>query len=198
MLVIGLTGGISSGKSTVANLFAQYGIEIIDADRIARSLVAHNSPHYQQIVKHFGNDIVDQTGELDRAKLKAMIFADPKAKAWLENLLHPEIFNIVKQRINTCSSAYCIVDAALLLETKSTHLADRILVIDTSKEQQIKRTMARDQLDETTARSIIDQQASRQERLRAADDIIINDSDIAALAHKVKQLHQCYLQLAKA
>ena len=197
MLTIGLTGGIGSGKSTVAQLFAEQGIAIIDADQIAREVTAPQTKAYQAIVKHFGSAIIDENGQLQRRKLRDIIFKDNNERLWLEKLLHPLIRAAMQEKIKQVQSSYCILVIPLLIETLPNPLVKRILVVDTPEELQIKRTQQRDQLNSEQIKSIMQSQASRQARLQVADDIIKNDQDVAHLMKQVLQLHRQYLQLAK-
>lgn len=196
MLVIGLTGGIGSGKSTVAELFQQQGIEIIDADQIAREVVEVGEPALDQIVDHFGKDIVDQQGRLKRSELRELVFSDARERHWLEQLLHPLIEQRMQQRIQKSPSPYCVLVSPLLLETAQKKLVDRILVIDVSKEEQIERTMKRDNSSRETIEAIIASQIDRDTRLESADDIVNNDEDLDHLTEEVKTLHQLYLGIA--
>jgi len=196
MLVIGLTGGIGSGKSTVAGLFQQQGIEIIDADLMSRELVEPNKSALAAIVEHFGEKIVDQHGQLRRSDLRELIFNDENERHWLEQLLHPLIEDLLKQRIAKCASTYCILMSPLLIETGQKKLVDRILVIDVSKDTQIERTVKRDISTRQTIEAIVASQIDRDKRLEAADDIINNDKDTSYLMMEVKELHQLYLGIA--
>lgn len=193
-LTIGLTGGIGSGKSVVANLFHQKGITIIDTDIIARQVVAPNTPGLQAIIEHFGDQFLT-AGQLDRGRLREFIFQHPQEKQWLENLLHPLIRIEMLEQINAASSPYCIVVIPLLIENHPHPLIQRILVVDAPETMQIQRTVSRDQISPTLAKQIIAAQASREERLKVADDVIDNTTDLASLAHAVEQLHEKYLSL---
>ena len=195
MLVIGLTGGIGSGKSTVAELFQQKGVEIIDADLIAREVVAPGEPALQSIVEHFGSGIVDELGVLRRSALRELVFANPIERSWLEQLLHPLINDVIKQRIIGCQAPYCILMSPLLLETMQKQLVDRVLVVDVEHGTQLQRTMQRDASPRETIEAIIAAQVSREKRCAAADDLINNDQDISGLAQQVDRLHDSYLKL---
>ncbi|MCK4607952.1 MAG: dephospho-CoA kinase [Gammaproteobacteria bacterium] len=196
VLIIGLTGGIGSGKSTVANYFAGLGITIIDADKIAHELTQPNSAALAKIVKHFGAEVLADNGALNRAYLRQLIFQDNKAKEWLEKLLHPLIYKIIKQQAAKASSAYCILVVPLLLETKHESWVDRILVADAPEELQIKRAIERDNISITTAKSMLKAQLPRAKRLAAADDIIENSGSLDHLKRQVITLHQKYLKRA--
>ncbi len=196
MLVIGLTGGIGSGKSTIAELFQQQGIEIIDADLISRELVEPGQPALTAIVEHFGEKLIDQRGQLKRTDLREIVFNDAKERHWLEQLLHPLIKDLLQQRIANFASAYCMLMSPLLLETEQNNLVDRILVVDVSKETQIERTIKRDISSRKTIEAIVASQIDRDKRLEIADDIIDNDNDTTHLLQEVKKLHQLYLAIA--
>jgi len=196
MLVVGLTGGIGSGKSTVADLFQQHGVEIIDADLIAREVVAPGEPALQSIAEHFGSSVVDEHGALRRSALRELVFANSAERRWLEKLLHPLIHAVITQRIARCDSPYCILTSPLLLETTQKKLVDRILVVDVDRSTQLLRTMQRDASPRETIEAIIDAQISREERCASADDLIANDGDTSELALQVDTLHDRYLILA--
>ncbi|WP_298722202.1 dephospho-CoA kinase [uncultured Oceanisphaera sp.] len=192
--VIGLTGGIGSGKSTVANLFAELGVEVVDADIIAREVVAPGEPALAAIAARFGPDIIAADGSLDRRELRTRVFDNPDDKDWLNALLHP----LIRERmISACAaahSAYCLLVVPLLVENKLTGLCQRVLVVDVSPEQQLARTIRRDQSNEAQIRAIMAAQASREQRLAAADDVINNNSpDQAGLKQQVARLHREYL-----
>ena len=197
MLIIGLTGGIGSGKSTVAKYFAGLGITVIDADLIAHQLTSPNQPAFNEIIAHFDRAILKQDSTLDRAKLRRIIFADAQQKMWLENLLHPLIFNAILQGIKAAKSPYCIVMAPLLLEKSHPIKIDRILVIDIAEDLQIQRVKQRDNLSMMAIKNIMQSQFARAERLAKADDIIVNNKSFEHLNDEVKQLHKKYSQLAK-
>lgn len=199
MLKIGLTGGIGSGKSTVADMFAQLHVPIIDTDQIARQVVEPHTVGWKAIQEHFGANILDaQTQTLNRKQLRNIIFAQPQEKAWLENLLHPLIRAEVNQQLAALTSDYCILVIPLLLETTYDYELDRILVVDALPEQQIARIIARDHISVELAKQIIAQQASREQRLACADDVIDNtQTDRQNLYAQVQALHQRYLNLAK-
>jgi len=194
--VVGLTGGIGSGKSTVANLFSRQEIEIIDADEISRTLVKTGSPVLEAIIKHFGSSITDAEGNLDRKQLRELVFADNAEKEWLENLLHPLVRQEIQRQVAASSSQYVIIVVPLLLESENYSDVDRILVIDVTEDVQLERIKKRDGSSETLARSIMDAQMKRERRLKSADDVISNNSGIDSLEKQVKNLHNQYLQLS--
>ncbi len=197
MLNIGLTGGIGSGKSTAANCFSQLGISVIDADVIAHDLTHKNTALFTSIVSHFGQDVLDKDGHLNRKKLRDLIFSNEAERQWLEELLHPAIITTMKQQIKTVASPYCILVIPLLTESNSIDFIDRICVIDIPEEIQLQRARVRDRTTESDIQAIIQSQTSRQQRLANADDIIINDGDFDQLKRQVTDLHQHYLALAK-
>ncbi|MEM1244647.1 MAG: dephospho-CoA kinase [Pseudomonadota bacterium] len=196
MFIIGLTGGIGSGKSTVARFFLQHGATVIESDVLAKEITAKGQPAYQHIIDHFGKAIIASNGELDRGKLRKIIFNDTTERQWLEACLHPGIKHLLKARAQAATSEYVIVDVPLLFEAKMEKEFDRILVIDTKEINQIARVMARDKIDAKTARQIITSQVNLQYRLDNADDIIINDADIDSLEEKVENLDILYTKLA--
>ena len=198
MFVVGLTGGIGSGKSTVAGMFAALEIDLIDADVAAREVVAPGTPALAEIVEHFGPDILMADGSLDRRGLRRIIFHQRQEKHWLETLLHPLIRRWLTQQISDRRSAYCLLISPLLLETGQAEMVDRILVVDVSVETQIARTLARDGGEESTVRAIIASQIGRNQRLEHGDDIIDNDLPLQTLRQRVETLHQQYLAMAKA
>ncbi|HEY3487177.1 MAG TPA: cell division protein ZapD [Gammaproteobacteria bacterium] len=195
MHVIGLTGGIGSGKTTVADLFAQYGVPIIDADRSARELVEPGQPALNQITQSFGPEILNGNGTLDRKKLRELIFNDPKQRKQLEDILHPLIRNNMLEQLDAVDSPYAILVIPLLVDTGNWDMIDRILVVDTEEDLQIDRVMQRDAISQEQTETIIDNQVSRQERLAAADDVIENTGSIDDLKTQVKRFHEFYLSL---
>lgn len=198
MLVIGLTGGIGSGKTAVSDRFADLGINVVDADIAARSVVAKGRPALQKIADHFGKEVILGSGELDRAALRNIVFKDTAQRKWLEQLTHPLIRDEIIQGIKNTQSAYCLLASPLLMESGQSLLCQRILVVDVPEELQLERTMARDDNNEQQVRAIIAAQASRQQRLDKADDVICNDKGLEELDNAVHQLHQTYLALAGA
>lgn len=197
MYTVGLTGGIGSGKTTVADKFAKLGIDLVDADQLSRRAVVPGSFALQQIITHFGETLLTDRGELDRQALREIVFHAPEERKWLEGLLHPVIANLIAEELQTCKSSYCLLVSPLLLETQQHKLTDRILVIDVSEACQLKRAMQRDGSDEATIRGIIAAQMSREERLKAADDVFDNELPLDTIDDRVFELHQTYLQLAK-
>jgi dephospho-CoA kinase len=198
MFVVGLTGGIGSGKSTVAEMFTALGVELVDADIAAREVVAPGTPALAEIAKHFGSEILTADGGLDRGALRQVIFQQEKEKHWLEELLHPLIRMWLTKKISSSRTAYCLLVSPLLLETGQAELVDRILVVDVSVDIQIARTLARDGGEERTVRAIIASQIDRSQRLERADDIIGNDQPLKFLRQRVEKLHRGYLAMARA
>ncbi len=195
--VVGLTGGIGSGKSTVADLFKAHGIDIIDADQLSREAVEPGQPALHAIEEHFGVDILTAAGELDRANLRTIVFSEPKQKEWLEALLHPLIADLIKSGIARSNSDYCVLESPLLLETEQHQLVSRILVVDVSVETQLSRALERDGGDATVISSIIASQLNRDKRLEKADDVVTNEGSLQDLRVTIDKLHNTYLTLAK-
>ena len=195
---IGLTGGIASGKSTVANLFAALGITIIDTDLLAREVVAPGSALLPRIAGHFGAQVLQKDGSLDRAALRSRVFANPAERQWLERLTHPAIRELTDKRCESATSDYVIVAIPLLVETAGAERFDRVLVVDCSPEIQLARLQARDGTTRAEAQRMLAAQATREQRLAVADDVITNDGDLAALREQVEKLHRQYLKLASA
>ena len=196
MLIIGLTGGIGSGKTTVANLFAELGISIIDADQVAREVVEPSTSALQQITARYGQQVITMDGQLNRSKLRDIIFASASEREWLETLLHPLIRARMHEYVTQAKSPYCILVIPLLLESKPNELVQRILVVDTPEKSQISRTLLRDKSSAEQIQQIMASQVSRSQRLAAADDVIINDSNLTTLKSQVENLHRQYLDLA--
>ena len=198
MLKIGLTGGIGCGKSTVARLFAEQNIPVIDADDISHQLVSKGQSALNQIVLEFGQSIIKEDGTLDRGKLKNLIFSDRKYKQKLEAILHPLIYQAIQSAISKLNASYCIICIPLLIETDWTYSVDRVLVVDCPVETQIERVRNRDQLPIEKIQAILENQVSRSVRLSKADDIINNSEIETGLAEQVKKLHNLYLSLSTA
>lgn len=192
MLRIGLTGGIGSGKSTVAALFAQHGAPVIDTDEISRALTAPGQPAVAAILRAFGPAVQDAAGALDRAALRDLVFRDRSKRRLLEHILHPLIRREVERRLEGLHAPYVVIVAPLLIESGFTDLVDRILVVDAKEEDQIRRVQQRSGLTEPEIRRILAAQLGRQARLAHADDVIVNDADMAHLAQAVQRLDQAY------
>jgi dephospho-CoA kinase len=191
--IVALSGGIASGKSTIAHLFAQLGVPIIDADVIARQIVEVGTPALAQIAKHFSQEILLGNGELDRSQLREIIFNNDHERLWLNNLLHPLIAQETQKQFTQQSSPYVIWVVPLLIENNLHQLADRILMIDIPEELQLKRLINRDKISESLAKKMMGSQVSLTDRLAFADDVIVNDGDLASLTIQVDRLHQQYL-----
>ncbi|OYV18568.1 MAG: dephospho-CoA kinase [Methylococcaceae bacterium NSP1-1] len=196
MLKIGLTGGIGCGKSTVARIFEQLKIPVIDADEIAHQLVAIGQPALAQIQQDFGIRVFKPDGSLDRKKLSEIVFSDPKQKQKLESILHPLVYQFIQAKIKQLNTPYCIICIPLIFETNMTHLVDRILVVDCSVETQIERVRKRDNMAIERIQSIIDSQVSRAFRKAHTNDLIDNSVTDDRLAEEVKKLHNLYLSLS--
>ncbi|MDH2244105.1 dephospho-CoA kinase [Pseudomonas sp. GD03909] len=193
--VLGLTGGIGSGKTAVADRFASLGVHVVDADQAARWVVEPGRPALLQIVERFGKDVLLQSGELNRAELRQRIFVDPAERQWLEKLLHPLIRAEVAQQLALADSSYAIMVSPLLIESGQYRQVGRVLVVDVPESLQIARTTARDQASEEQVRAILSAQAQREERLKHADDVLVNDRDLSWLGVEVERLHRFYLTL---
>ncbi|OBT17304.1 dephospho-CoA kinase [Vibrio sp. UCD-FRSSP16_10] len=194
--IIGLTGGIGSGKTTVANHFHDnYDIDIVDADIIAREVVEPGSDGIKAIAHYFGNDVISNDGTLNRVKLRELVFADPKNKQWIDNLLHPMIRQRMQQQLQQVRSPYALLVIPLMVENGLQSMADRVLVVDVSPNTQIERTLHRDGGTKQQIRAILNAQASREQRLNIAHDIINNDDCSQSLDEKIAHLHLKYLAL---
>jgi dephospho-CoA kinase len=198
MFKVGLTGGIASGKSRVADLFAALGVTVIDSDVIAREVVAPGSEGLAAIVQRFGPTVLAADGQLDRRALRTIVFSDPAARHDLEAITHPRIRNRMATLNQAAPGPYVINAIPLLAETGGRRDFDRVLVVDCPEALQIVRVMARDHIDEDAARAVLAAQAPRAARLAIADDVIVNDSDLGALETAVRSLHRRYLELAGA
>ena len=195
--IVGLTGGIGSGKTTVANLFAELGITLVDAYIVAREVVAKGSEGLTQIIEHFGADVCQNDGSLNRIALREIIFNQPHQRDWLNNLLHPMIRNTMLKQVQQADSAYVIMVVPLLFENGLDKLVNTTLVVDVDPKLQISRTSERDKVASTQVEQIILSQMPREQRLSKADDIIDNQGQLNALRSKVASLHHKYLELAK-
>ncbi|MDG2456246.1 MAG: dephospho-CoA kinase [SAR86 cluster bacterium] len=192
-MIIGLTGGIGSGKTAVSDTFKSLGIDIIDADVSSRSVVKKGQPALDDIKAHFGDDILNSENSLDRAKLREIIFKNPDERIWLEKLLHPKIAQHIKDQLENSESPYCVLVSPSLLETEQKSYCSFVLVVDVPEESQIARTAKRDGVSEEQVKNIISAQIDREKRLEQADEIIINDGSMEDLKEKVMVLHSKYL-----
>lgn len=200
-LTIGVTGGIASGKSTVARAFAALGIPWVDADDIAREVVEPGEPALAAIAERYGERVLDAQGRLNRRALREIVFADPEERRWLESQTHPRIRERLEARLAQMAAGpapYHLLVSPLLFESGQAALVDRSLVIDVTEEVQVRRTASRDGVDEAQARAIVAAQLDRQARLARADDIIDNSGDEAALKRQVEILDRRYRRLAGA
>lgn len=193
--ILGLTGGIGSGKSAAAEHFAALGVHVVDADQAARWVVEPGRPALASIAEHFGNDVLHSDGQLNRSALRTLIFADPEQRRWLELLLHPLIREEIAQNLAQAQSPYAILVSPLLIESGQHLTTQRVLVIDAPQALQIERTLLRDNTSEQQVQAILKVQASREERLAQADDVLVNDTDLKALQTEVERLHHFYLTL---
>jgi dephospho-CoA kinase len=193
---IGLTGGIASGKTMVANMFSELGAVVIDTDVIAREVVMPGEPALDEIVREFGNDMIDENGALRRPALRDIVFADASARKRLESILHPRIREETTRQAAAAGGPYQLIVVPLLVDSSLREFVDRILVVDCSESTQVQRLMARDNETEDRARAILAAQSSREERLAIADDIISNDKSVANTRQQVIALHEIYRTLA--
>lgn len=196
--VVALTGGIASGKTTVANLFHEhFGIDLVDADVIAREVVEPGTNGLKAITAHFGQTILNQDGSLNRTALRERIFADPEQKTWLNQLLHPMIRQRMQQALAQTTSPYTLLIVPLLVENQLQNMADRVLVVDVEEHVQIERTIARDNVSIEQAQAILAAQATRAQRLAIADDVLKNDAKNQKLLPQITLLHQKYLAMSR-
>ena len=194
-MIVGLTGGIGSGKTAVSDLFQDLGITIVDADLVSRVVVEKGREELNKIAEHFGEDILTSDGELDRSKLREVIFNSEEEKLWLESLLHPAIASQIQKELDSSSSPYAILVSPLLLETNQKNFCSTVLVVDVPVETQIERTSKRDNVSEEQIKSIIASQIDRDSRLEQADEVILNDGSIQSLETRVQELHKKFLSL---
>jgi dephospho-CoA kinase len=193
--ILGLTGGIGSGKSAVAACFAELGVHQVDSDHVARWVVEPGQPALGKIAEHFGDEILLADGSLNRPMLRERIFQAPEQRKWLEALLHPLIRERTYQYLEQGTSPYAILVSPLLIESGQWRTVQRVLVVDTPEHLQLQRTALRDNVSQEQVRSIIAAQAQRDDRLAHADDILINDRDQQWLQQEVERLHRFYLTL---
>lgn len=198
-LIIGVTGGIASGKSTVARGFAAHGIPWVDADDVAREVVAPGTPALAAIANRYGDGVLDELGALNRRALRQIVFADDGERRWLESVTHPRIRERLIETLDAFRrgpAPYALLISPLLLESGQVALVDRVLVIDVPESVQIARTMQRDGVNETGARSILAAQISRRQRLQMADDVLDNSGDHRALSARIDELDCQYRRLS--
>lgn len=197
MLRIGLTGGIGSGKSSAAAMFARRGVPVIDADEIAKQLVAPGQPAYERIIQRFGKEFVDADGFIDRGRLRRHVFDDPASRRELEAILHPRVRQQIQRQLRVLRAPYCVIVIPLIFEANQQDLVDRILVIDAAEDTQVQRVAARSSLADDEIRKIIAAQIGRNVRLRQAHDVITNEGELEQLEERVDAFHTRYLDLAR-
>jgi len=197
VLTIALTGGIGSGKTSIASIFKSLGVPIIDSDTISKEIILPGKPCFKDIVNEFGEEILTNKGTVDRYKLRDIIFNNDKARIKLENITHPIIFKNIDIQISLINYPYCLVIVPLLIETKSVKYFDKVLLVNTLENIQFERVAKRDSISPTLLRKIIKTQATRSERLKYADDIIENNNEIGNLNEYINILHKKYLTLSK-
>ena len=196
MFVVGLTGGIGSGKTVASDRFEELGVKVVDADIASRVVVEIGKPALSSIEGEFGSDVISDDGSLNRAKLREIIFKDDEAKSWLESLLHPLIGQHILDEIASATSRYVILVSPLLFETAQIQMCNRTLLIDVPKDIQILRTAKRDKVPESQVEKIIASQMDRDQKIGKADDVIVNDGEIGDLISKIDKIHQRYIELA--
>ena len=193
--ILGLTGGIGSGKSAAAQRFVELGVHLVDADQAARWVVEPGRPALASLVERFGTALLLEDGQLNRGALRELIFADPAQRLWVEQLLHPLIGQEIFSYLAKAESPYAVFVSPLMIESGQYKKTQRLLVIDAPEALQVQRTLARDQTSPEQVQAILKAQTSREERLRHADDVVVNDRDVAALHEQIDRLHHFYLTL---
>jgi dephospho-CoA kinase len=188
-MLVGLTGGIGSGKSAAADYFQTLGVDVVDADLASRAVVEPGQPALEKIAEHFGSNILDPHGQLDRAALRTKVFSDVAERKWLQQLLHPLINNYLVDQVKAAQSDYCLLVNPLLIESGQQQWCDIVVVVDVSVATQLSRTMARDDNTREQVQAIIDAQTSREKRLNSADYVVTNDQDLDFLHEQIKTLH---------
>ena len=196
-MIIGLTGGIGSGKSAAAALFKDIGVELIDADDLARDSLTINSEGYKLFIDEFGNKYLDENKNINRELLRKLIFNDSYAKSKLENIIHPIVRSGIESFIKNTKSNYCIIVVPLIFETNSSKIYDRVLVIDCDVDVQISRTSKRDNQTKSDIENIVNKQATREQRLSIADEVIVNNGSLDLLRNQVLKIHKKYLEIVK-
>ena len=196
-MIIGLTGGIGSGKSAAAALFKDIGVDLIDADDLARDSLSINSEGYKLFIEEFGDKYLDENKNINRELIRNLIFNDSDAKSKLENIIHPIVRSGIETFIKNTKSDYCIIVVPLIFETNSSKIYDRILVIDCDVDVQISRTSKRDNQTKSDIENIINKQATREQRLSIADDVIVNNGSLDLLRNEVLKIHKKYLEIVK-
>ena len=196
-MIIGLTGGIGSGKSAAATLFKDIGIDLIDADDLARDSLSIDSEGYKLFIEEFGDKYLDENKNINRELIRKLIFNDSDAKSKLENIIHPIVRSGIETFIKNKKSDYCIIVVPLIFETNSSKIYDRVLVIDCDVDVQISRTSKRDNQTKSDIENIINKQATREQRLSIADDVIVNNGSLDLLSNEVLKIHKKYLEIVK-
>ena len=196
-MIIGLTGGIGSGKSAAAALFKDIGVDLIDADDLARDSLNINSEGYKLFIDEFGDKYLDENKNINRELIRKLIFNDSDAKSKLENIIHPIVRSGIETFIKNKKSDYCIIVVPLIFETNSSKIYDRVLVIDCDVDVQISRTSKRDNQAKSDIENIINKQATREQRLSIADDVIVNNGSLDLLRMEVLKIHKKYLEIVK-
>tara|TARA_B100000408_G_scaffold1921_1_gene1594 strand:- start:274 stop:867 length:594 start_codon:yes stop_codon:yes gene_type:complete len=197
MLIIGLTGGIGSGKSVASDKFKSLGITIVDADVASRTVVEPGKPALKEIQDHFGSGIITAEGKLDRNNLREIIATDPEERKWLESVTHPKIGEQITKEISESTSVYTLFVAPLLLETNSQEMCSRVVVVDVPKDVQIRRTAKRDKVSPNQVEQMVAAQMEREKRLEKADDVLLNSGTIEDLEKQVEELHKKYIQMVE-
>jgi len=197
MLIIGLTGGIGSGKSVASDKFKSLGITIVDADVASRTVVEPGKPALKEIEDHFGSGIITAEGKLDRNNLREIIATDPEERKWLESVLHPKIGEQITKEISESTSVYTLFVAPLLLETNSQEMCSRVVVVDVPKDVQIRRTAKRDKVSPNQVEQMVAAQMEREKRLEKADDVLLNSGTIEDLEKQVEALHKKYIKMVE-
>ena len=196
-MIIGLTGGIGSGKSAAAALFKDIGVDLIDADDLARDSLSINSEGYKLFIEEFGDKYLDENKNINRELIRKLIFNDSDAKSKLESIIHPIVRSGIETFIKNKKSDYCIIVVPLIFETNSSKIYDRVLVIDCDVDVQISRTSKRDNQTKSDIENIINKQATREQRLSIADDVIVNNGSLDLLRNEVLKIHKKYLEIIK-
>jgi len=197
MLIIGLTGGIGSGKSVASDKFKSLGITIVDADVASRTVVEPGKPALKEIEDHFGSGIITAEGKLDRNNLREIIATDPEERKWLESVTHPKIGEQITKEISESTSVYTLFVAPLLLETNSQEMCSRVVVVDVPKDVQIQRTAKRDKVSPNQVEQMVAAQMEREKRLEKADDVLLNSGTIEDLEKQVEELHKKYIKMVE-
>ena len=196
-MIIGLTGGIGSGKSAAAALFKDIGVDLIDADDLARDSLSINSEGYKLFIEEFGDKYLDENKNINRELIRKLIFNDSNAKSKLENIIHPIVRSGIETFIKNKKSDYCIIVVPLIFETNSSKIYDRVLVIDCDVDVQISRTSKRDNQTKSDIKNIVNKQATREQRLSIADEVIVNNGSLDLLRNEVLKIHKKYLEIVK-